>query len=303
MSIENIAVKPVLALLDDVDLPLEVARTIQHDLAELLPRPSVGDCFMTERLMFLDAVIRGFNRGVGSYLRWIDDALDDQSFHPLDYVAFDRNIVLRAGNKWYDRLDVAANIPRWNERQGALRQIYSDLRELESNSCAPHRFAPEHLGMRNRSNWLAATLLMSFLQGIENSHSSQDVQSVRLQLVELAAALAVYRADHGDYPDRLEQLIPNVIPGLPVDLYHDKPFIYHRDADGYLLYSCGPNGIDDGGSHEDWDILAGRELGFNEDLATEKLRQQIPPGADDHALRVPRPAFKLPTPPASSEAE
>ena len=30
----------------------------------------------------------------------------------------------------------------------------------------------------------------------------------------------------------------------------------------------------------------------------EKLRDQIPAGADDLSIRVPRPAFKLPSPPA-----
>jgi hypothetical protein len=37
---------------------------------------------------------------------------------------------------------------------------------------------------------------------------------------------------------------------------------------------------------------------MNDNPDTEKLYQQIPAGADDIAIRVPRPAFKLPTPPA-----
>jgi hypothetical protein len=88
---------------------------------------------------------------------------------------------------------------------------------------------------------------------------------------------------------------------LPVDLYHEKPFIYQRDGEGYLLYSTGPNGVDDGGSNSRYGsgILAGREIGWNEDDATEKLRQQIPEGADDLSIRLPRPPFKLPEPPSA----
>jgi hypothetical protein len=113
----------------------------------------------------------------------------------------------------------------------------------------------------------------------------------------VAIALAVHRAENGEYPDNLEGLVPDILPKLSVDFYHAKPFFYQRDADGYLLYSTGENGIDEGGSNVDREILAGRELGTNDD-STEKLSAQIPAGADDLSIRVPRPPFKLPTPPA-----
>jgi hypothetical protein len=109
--------------------------------------------------------------------------------------------------------------------------------------------------------------------------------------------LAVYRTEHGTYPDSIEQLVPDVVPNVPTDLYHSQPFIYQRNGEGYLLYSTGPNGTDDGGSNEQREILAGNEIGWTEDDATEELRQQIPAGADDLAIRVPRPPFQLPTPP------
>jgi hypothetical protein len=83
-----------------------------------------------------------------------------------------------------------------------------------------------------------------------------------------------------------------VIPILPIDLYHAKPFIYQRDADGYLLYSSGPNGNDDGGSGQFSNKLAGREVDSD-----EQLSKQIPPTADDISIRLSRPPFKLPTPP------
>ena len=36
----------------------------------------------------------------------------------------------------------------------------------------------------------------------------------------------------------------------PVDLYNAAPYIYKRTADGYLLYTAGNNGSDDGGGNE-----------------------------------------------------
>ena len=107
-------------------------------------------------------------------------------------------------------------------------------------------------------------------------------------------------ADHGHYPDKLADLDPDVLPKLPVDLYHQQPFLYQRDGKGYLLYCTGENGTDDGGSNEQWNVAAGRQLSDLPENEAEAARQKLPPGADDIAIRLPRPAFKLPTPPPSS---
>ncbi len=92
----------------------------------------------------------------------------------------------------------------------------------------------------------------------------------------------------GTYPAQLADLVPDVLPKLPVDLYNAKPSLYHRDAEGYLLYSTGPNGTDDGGSNADWGgIAAGRDPDDFPEAEAEKLRATIPAGADDIAIRVP----------------
>jgi len=82
--------------------------------------------------------------------------------------------------------------------------------------------------------------------------------------------IAIYRADHGQYPEKLDELAPAVLPQLPVDLYHAKPFVYKRDADGYLLYSTGEDGIDDGGSNEYLAVLAGR-ASYDLDRSSEEM--------------------------------
>ncbi len=84
-----------------------------------------------------------------------------------------------------------------------------------------------------------------------------------------------------------------MLPQLPVDLYHAKPFIYHRDGDGYLLYTTGENGINNGGSNKDLAVLIGR-ASDDLDEASVEVSEQIPAGADDIAIRVPRLPFKLP---------
>ena len=60
-------------------------------------------------------------------------------------------------------------------------------------------------------------------------------------------ALEIYRSIHNEYPESLAQLVPDLLPSSPNDVFSGKPLIYQRTADGFLLYSVGENGRDENG--------------------------------------------------------
>ncbi len=62
-----------------------------------------------------------------------------------------------------------------------------------------------------------------------------------------AFAVAAFRADHGQYPDSLQELVPRYLDQMPMDLFADGPLRFHRNGDGCLIYSVGENGIDEDG--------------------------------------------------------
>ena len=63
----------------------------------------------------------------------------------------------------------------------------------------------------------------------------------------VAIALERYWLGHGTYPDALEQLSEH-LPQIPHDLITGQPLHYRKSAKtGYVLYSVGWNGEDDGG--------------------------------------------------------
>ena len=76
----------------------------------------------------------------------------------------------------------------------------------------------------------------------------------RISMAGVVCALERYKAERGEYPERLEVLVPKFAAALPTDLYTGQPFRYHRTADGqFLLYSVGPDEKDDGGvKGDDW---------------------------------------------------
>ena len=65
-------------------------------------------------------------------------------------------------------------------------------------------------------------------------------------------------ADHGAYPAKLADLSPKYVAAIPKDRFTDGDLHYSLQDGGYLLYSVGHNGQDDGGKGVE-DRKEGRE--------------------------------------------
>lgn len=76
----------------------------------------------------------------------------------------------------------------------------------------------------------------------------QGTVEIQRNLVVAAIALRRYQFRHGALPDALEALAPEFCAGMPLDPVNGQPLRYRRlPAGGFLLYSVGENGADDGG--------------------------------------------------------
>ena len=71
----------------------------------------------------------------------------------------------------------------------------------------------------------------------------------------LACDLETYRLDHGRYPENLEESSSPVI----IDSMTGEPFRYRVKNTGYLLYSIGSDGKDNGGNHSEMDAYHKRD--------------------------------------------
>lgn len=63
----------------------------------------------------------------------------------------------------------------------------------------------------------------------------------------LACELESFRLNNGRFPENLDDFPTR----FSVDPLHDLPFVYQLEGDNYLLYSVGPDGVDDGGSRKE----------------------------------------------------
>jgi hypothetical protein len=67
----------------------------------------------------------------------------------------------------------------------------------------------------------------------------------RLLAVELA--LRCYRSEQGRAPARLDDLVTNYLARAPEDPFTGKLMIYRPQGTNWLMYSVGPDGVDNGG--------------------------------------------------------
>lgn len=83
--------------------------------------------------------------------------------------------------------------------------------------------------------------LRALLESIENRHQAE------LRLLICGLALRSYSVENGQPPEKLADLVPEYLAEVPEDLYSGKPLVYRREAAGYVLYSVGRDGRDNGG--------------------------------------------------------
>jgi hypothetical protein len=63
-------------------------------------------------------------------------------------------------------------------------------------------------------------------------------------------AIEAFRRRQGRLPEQLDELVPELLPIVPVDPIDGRPLRYVVQGDDFLLYSIGMDEHDDGGKGE-----------------------------------------------------
>jgi hypothetical protein len=172
---------------------------------------------------------------------------------------------LKTGNKWYDRLVRITRMDDLNQQSSALEELDNDLTKVAGEL----KQFPTQTGFYFYPRTIPTNVTTRALVGIlmppvnENIFSARHLDTYR-SMFGISMSLCEYRADHDKYPDTLLELGREYLESVPVDRFSRRAFVYRKIDLGYLLYSLGENGRDDGGK-------GGKE-------AKE---------ADDQAIRVP----------------
>ncbi len=226
---------------------------MRADLAKLPSMPKIVDKIdWSDRITCLDFVCFIARDGLSTLNKLYGngasvDSLQDVRFHSIDAVV-NWDVPLRISNFWYDRIVNAARKSTRAERVEAWQKINNEiLQNIAKIKESSHGTPPV-----NPSQAVGQTIVAILLPQGWGCCQAEDRWTMKFQVNELAFALAVYRVDHGMYPNKLADLLPKYMVKIPKDMFNnDADLHYTRHGDGCLLYSVGPDGMDNGGKGED----------------------------------------------------
>jgi hypothetical protein len=235
---EHVSSEPIL-------ISLLVSISIEHVATDALQSVLTSGKASAEELAVLD-VDPGF-----SYSRCLERAFRTEEAFELSTccqmgVAWDNSILdprasggIRGAASLYRVFvlseDVAVLRRTMSRLQGLCAQPYYEAKS------GLQRFGEE---LRGGSRGLLARLVMPALLKCTEGTAEADA---RHRVVLLAVAMCRYRAAHGRFPDKLEDLTPELVAAVPRDPFDGKAIRLKRTGGGPVVYSIGPDMTDDGG--------------------------------------------------------
>jgi hypothetical protein len=255
VAIDAIASNADLAYLEAAKLDAKQLQTKLKELQSLPAFPRVAEKIdVTERLMFLDCLRLVRTGGIKNLEGLIggdaDLKLDDAEVKGLAKLDF--ALAEKAGTQWYDRMVVALKKPTRAERNADMDAMEAELKKLKEQYLASADKLRETLKKGGDPGPVVAkaigdilvTLISPALRKVQDASDRQIQTQGNLQT---AFALAAYHKEHGKYPEKLDDLAPKYIPVVPGDTFNGEKLKYTVSKAGYLIWSVGANGKDEGG--------------------------------------------------------
>jgi hypothetical protein len=253
IATEGLAQRADIALLDIPVLDSKHLIGYLRELQSLPPMPAVADVLdVGERYSFLDTVMLVDRNGAG-FIREVFGLPgdDDEKLPPGPLEKIDWNPGLRSANKWFDRLAAASRGKDRPTREDLFAMFETDIKDLKSEliNSEDLRKALRGVGISPaaRGKLLGEYLVSSLLPAAWRIQQSADRCEQGRRNLHIAFALAAYRCDHKSYPKSLDDLAPRYLDKVPDDLFTGKPLLYRGFEKSCLVYSVGPNGVDDDG--------------------------------------------------------
>jgi hypothetical protein len=249
-GVENIAFATECQLLACSTLAPGEWGGIRRRLDELAqPLPLDDRLHIADRFAVLESICSVAQHGIRAV------EMDDDGFvgGSIDSAATsaDWNIVLRIANQWMDRLVEVARMEDAGARSEARENLVTDIREVGASVKRPAGLFAALVSRKAASQKVGHILVALFCESSTVAIAAESRHETNNKLMRLGLALAEYNSAHGGFPETLDVLVPKYLENVPMDSTTGQPFVYMKEDAGYLLYSFGINGVDDGAKSYD----------------------------------------------------
>ena len=134
---------------------------------------------------------------------------------------------------------------------------FSEILDVRSAQIAALRLPPKQrfgefirlksqLASEARRSTLASELVAPL--DLSKAFRSDSERLAKLQVCRVGLEIERWRRAHvGRAPDSLAELVPEFAPSIPLDPFDNNPLRYKKLPRGFIIYSIGPDFVDDGG--------------------------------------------------------
>jgi hypothetical protein len=137
--------------------------------------------------------------------------------------------------------DEARDIQRQLEQIDAQRVSWAEVVQSEEH-CIRQHFQTSLNPITLVASW------WNMRRAMERAEARHRTVIAHERLLAAELALRCYESDHKRGPACLADLVTNYLSKLPQDPFSGSPLVYRqKPGTGWLLYSVGPDGVDDGG--------------------------------------------------------
>lgn len=236
------------------DIPASALEKLAAVFADDPTRRAIRDSFEAERLLFMDVCQRTHDAS-GRFIPSAAGGLTGTggptgSSPPIANV-------------------VAIAMPSRAQTEELADRVYARFKELGDMPRKERRGdADDSIGIEIPKRYI---LLQLMVPAIGKAISARDQWMQQQHATRIMIALERHRAAKGEYPEKLEQLVPAFIESVPSDPYSELGFVYKPGADrktraSYTLYSVGDDNDDNSGKRAASEFDALRKEGKGTDL-------------------------------------
>jgi hypothetical protein len=204
----------------DPALLLQIIEDLDDGYVEMW-RGNFAKSFRSERILYVEI---GLEFASERLPRWV---LGDAEFPE----AFARWLI-----RPFIKRDIARKLPLYAELEEMARLPYYRSRELFEN----------YQEKMDRLPWYSIVSRL-VLPNAEAAFLKLASLEALVLTARTGLACRVFEVQNGRFPDNLAELVPAIIPEVPIDPFTGEPLMYLKEGEGFVVYSLGSNQRDDGG--------------------------------------------------------
>jgi hypothetical protein len=247
IAIEALSVQAVRDILGEYEIDSAILAELQHDFEKIIADENYAIDFTAERLYLYDEIQRCFtSNGFGGghlYVRRFkqidgENGIRDYYGDGIEYKILEFCIAT----------PIAIFNPSKKKTLASANEYLDYLDKLSRKSFA-QLHAEEQIIQNKIDGIISGNLFLRVLipagrRVIEISNRIPTEVGATLAMV----AITRYKQDMGEYPKDLNELVTtDYLSELPIDSFGDKPLVYRRTDNDFILYSTGTNCVDDDG--------------------------------------------------------